>query len=168
MVGHPPTLASLIHRTRARVLIAALYARLFYTRCVSSVLSLSPPLSPRIKRGWQSAAIISSERTAAPSADVGMRVGRQRKRLLRCLGLAGGSGEARAGSLYSCESSSWHDIPGMPALDETRGELPAVAIDVCLCFCADSSISVSPLKRSCGSGSRCARVVRAACCVGLV
>lgn len=31
---------------------------------------------------------------------------RQRKRLLRCLGLAGGSGEARAGSLYSCESRS--------------------------------------------------------------
>ncbi|CAM9115468.1 unnamed protein product [Laminaria digitata] len=46
---------------------------------------------------------------APPSADVGVRVDRQRKRLLRCLGLAGGSGEARAGSLYSSIADAIED-----------------------------------------------------------
>ncbi|CAM9122963.1 unnamed protein product [Sphacelaria rigidula] len=52
-----------------------------------------------LSRGVQQDIAIQSE---AASLDVDARVGRQRKRLLKCLGLAGGgSGDARAASLYS-------------------------------------------------------------------
>ncbi|CAM9816122.1 unnamed protein product, partial [Ectocarpus sp. 12 AP-2014] len=69
----------------------------------------------------EDADVVDSER-ASPSADVGTRVGRQRKRLLKCLGLAGGSGEARAGSLYSSigDAIEDEDIEG-PAAIAKRG-----------------------------------------------
>ncbi|CAM9501831.1 unnamed protein product, partial [Ectocarpus sp. 8 AP-2014] len=69
----------------------------------------------------EDADVVDSER-ATPSADVGTRVGRQRKRLLKCLGLAGGSGEARAGSLYSSigDAIEDEDIEG-PAANAKRG-----------------------------------------------
>ncbi|CAM9732253.1 unnamed protein product, partial [Scytosiphon promiscuus] len=64
---------------------------------------------------------IGSQNTENAPADVGTRVGRQRKRLLRCLGLAGGSGEARAGSLYSSigDAIEDDDLQGPAAASKT-------------------------------------------------
>lgn len=54
-----------------------------------------------LSRGSQQDEAVLSEQRAS-SLDVDTRVGQQRKRLLKCLGLAGGkSGDARAASFYS-------------------------------------------------------------------